>query len=269
MTVRIPKALGTILIILATIAITLAQAHPSESSQDAVAPEGSVESSCARSDVPCLVVPRCESGRYALVNRFYLTKVPAGTYADPADQTEVRVCYNATGFRIRHVVYDKHVFSPFTKCNDNVWEKGDVLETFIAPVHSIYDVPKFYWEVDGSPNSNLFVALIENANMGNTTCRSCKPGPLPCQGAHDFPPHKFSYKARVYKNAQKPMWTTDLFIPFTIFPESMRKSKLWRGNFYRYDYPQGETGPYQLSGWSPTFNGSFHIPTRFGVITLE
>ena len=42
----------------------------------------------------------------------------------------------------------------------------------------------------------------------------------------------------------------------------------WRINFYRYDYPQGPGGRYELTAWSPTHEPSFHVPSRFGVARL-
>ena len=45
--------------------------------------------------------------------------------------------------------------------------------------------------------------------------------------------------------------------------------RLWRANFYRYGYPAGAEAPYNLSAWSPTREGSFHVPKRFGVLVLD
>ena len=47
--------------------------------------------------------------------------------------------------------------------------------------------------------------------------------------------------------------------------------RVWRVNFYRYDYPDGPNGDfsnYELTAWSPTHSPSFHEPSRFGVAVL-
>ena len=46
-------------------------------------------------------------------------------------------------------------------------------------------------------------------------------------------------------------------------------------SFCRYDYPYGshhrhnDNKSYELTAWSPTHCGSYHIPARFGVIVLD
>ena len=50
---------------------------------------------------------------------------------------------------------------------------------------------------------------------------------------------------------------------------TQRPWKLWRANFYRYGYPGGAEAPYNLSAWSPTREGSFHVPEKFGVVVLD
>lgn len=93
-------------------------------------------------------------------------------------------------------------------------------------------------------------------------------------------------------------WKNELIMPWTIFKQPFLRHgevppwSLWRGNFYRsmfflrvpvsarpltpidcnfrYDYPNLKNKTdYELSGWSPTHNPSFHTPSRFGVIVLE
>ena len=69
-------------------------------------------------------------------------------------------------------------------------------------------------------------------------------------------------------------------IPWSLFkqpfldPKVSPPWKVWRGNFYRYDYPFRAAGPgfnhsrHELTAWSPTHSGNFHTPARFGVIEL-
>jgi len=75
----------------------------------------------------------------------------------------------------------------------------------------------------------------------------------------------------------------DRHIPWSLFKQPFLDHtasppwKVWRGNFYRYDYPYRTVGPpepgfnhshFELTAWSPTHSGSFHTPPRFGVIEL-
>ena len=82
-------------------------------------------------------------------------------------------------------------------------------------------------------------------------------------------------------------YETHLFIPWKLFAPEFRPTPrgrrgdatsahdpwpLWRANFYRYDYPSGPNKAfdnYELTGWSPTHDPSFHVPERFGVLVFD
>ena len=112
--------------------------------------------------------------------------------------TEVRVCWEATGIRIRTNATAKHVFTPWTHCNDDVWESSNVLEVFVAPVHSEFDNPIVYHEVDTAPSGALFATLINNPKGNASDCdpkiNNCSAGLLPCSGLSDFAPVPLSVK---------------------------------------------------------------------------
>eukprot|EP00461_Guttulinopsis_vulgaris_P001505 UN01505 len=73
-------------------------------------------------------------------------------------------------------------------------------------------------------------------------------------------------------------WATTRYLPFTIFNkfvyadeqrygQGINKNTFFRVNFYRYDYPT-QSGSYVLSGASPTWSPSFHIPSRMMTFIL-
>ena len=75
-------------------------------------------------------------------------------------------------------------------------------------------------------------------------------------------------------------WADWLFLPWKMFnpffanndtaragPDGM-PWPLWRLNLYRYAFPNKTSSTPELSGWSPTHDGSFHVPARFGVAYL-
>ena len=67
-------------------------------------------------------------------------------------------------------------------------------------------------------------------------------------------------------------------MPWEMFPAEYSPSgdgkpwSVWRMNFYRYSYPDGPDKSYdnyELNAWSSTHSGSFHVPSRFGVVVLD
>jgi hypothetical protein len=92
--------------------------------------------------------------------------------------------------------YDDNIFSNATKCNDDVWALGDVLEVFLGPVEHPTDDPMWYHELDTSATGALWAAETYNTAWGNVSnCNAtvgsehrCTPGLLDCKGLADFGP---------------------------------------------------------------------------------
>ena len=136
---------------------------------------------------------------------------------------------------------------------------------FIAPVYSATDNPIFYHEVDTGAAGALWAGVINNTLGNRSDCEACVPGNLPCTGRDNFSPLTMS--VTVVKGTG--WWADSLFLPWALFPKEFAAPwPVWRVNFYRYDYPNGASEPYELSGWSPTHNPSFHVPARFGTMLL-
>jgi hypothetical protein len=127
------------------------------------------------------------------------------------------------------------------------------------------------------PSGAFYSGLVNNSRGNASTCvdeHACvKQGPLPCTGAADFA-HGMTVRV---KNETAGLWAARYFIPWGVFAPAFRPRgnapwPLWRVNFYRYDYPTGPNATFsnfELSAWSPTHSGSFHVPSFFGVAVLE
>ena len=133
----------------------------------------------------------------------------------------MRILGQPCGFYLltRRNATDKHIFSPWTKCNDNVFVNSDVLEVFIAPVKRPTDVPSVYHEIDTGAAGALWAACINNP-AGNVTTQTCEPpqkGTLNCRGAADF---EKGLTVAVTNSTGTPgsgWWATDLTVPWAIF----------------------------------------------------
>ena len=224
-------------------------------------------------DVPCTDVPKCgsvEKTHYATLKNFVTM-----TDGTAAQKTKVSICFverDSLGyaFKVHTIADDIDVFSPYTKCNSQVWVNSDVLEVFMAPTATPFDAPKWYYEMDTSPSNAVWVGH-KNNSLGNwSNCNHqddhCVEGPIECNGLDHF--EMFPNLIAKAHNITGTGWGVDLTVPFKMFPPEYQQSKIWRANFYRYDYPKGRD-QYELSGWSPTECGSFHVPKRFGVLILE
>lgn len=63
-------------------------------------------------------------------------------------------------------------------------------------------------------------------------------------------------------------WVVGFRIPFASLGDCHpEKNPVWRANFYRIDRPLNQ--PRELSAWSPTFVGTFHVPYRFGTVRFS
>jgi hypothetical protein len=240
--------------------------------------------SCANrpdQSLPCLNVLPCGFGGRSFeeaetggefsgrggVTSFSVNTVPGRV---PATQpTSGRICYNRTGIFVKLNATDSDIFSPYTKCNSEVYVNSDVLETFIGPVLSLADSPQWYHEIDTSASGALWASCINN-KKGSADTQTCDPmaaGELNCTGLANF---ERGLTAKAHNSSDHASWGVTLTIPWAIFDVHFQPRKsvfwpLWRLNFYRYDYPSGPPpAKFELEGWSPTHTGSFHEPNQFG-----
>jgi len=266
-------------LIVSYLLLALAALFASSSTADALQSSSSSSFSAADAcglvpSLECLKVRRCSNiiAPMATIEGYWRTTVAHGVFERPQQWTNATICYNDLGLVVHEHGVDKYPFTPFTACNSYVWQKGSAMEMMIFPVKTPFDVPEYYYEIDMSPSGATYGTLIFN-NKGNVTnCKDCVAGELNCTGANTFttiPDLKLSAEYTHDAAAKKNGWTTSRFLPFTMFHELGATTRLFKFNLYRYDYPNGEEGTYELSGYSPTWNPSFHIPARFALMVLE
>lgn len=241
-----------------------------------------------RCAIPKLAVPECPS--VAKISTFHINTVPGNQLKKPKQNTRVEVCWSRTGLVVVSNATDDDVFNGCEACNCPVFEQGDVLEVFVGPVEHPTDNPEYYHEVDTGASGALWAAQTVHemnasapdgsnaSNCGTADPSPCVGGELNCTGLADFGP--LTAVVAVDPATKPRWWTNTLHIPWSLFkqpfldPKVSPPWKVWRGNFYRYDYPFRTAGPgfnhsrHELTAWSPTHSGNFHTPARFGVIEL-
>jgi predicted TIM-barrel fold metal-dependent hydrolase len=119
-----------------------------------------------------------------------------------------------------------------------LWEK-DVVEAFIGTDPA--NVKK-YFEFEVAPNSEQLDLVLD----------------LP---EKDFP-WSSGFESAVKVDKKQRQWTAEWRIPFAALGQTPTMGTRWRLNLYRCDYANKA-----FLAWSPTGQGSFHVPEKFG--TLE
>ena len=221
----------------------------------------------------CIEVRRCDdtSRPIATLDGYWLTNVPEGTYKKPHQHTVTTLCYDNAGIRIAETATDRYPDTHHTKCNSYVWEKSPAMEVFIFPVATPYDVPQYYYEVDLAPSGAAYVSLIHNKDGNTTNCGDCVPGERECRHANFYPNNPTMELAAEYitnEAGRRVGWRTQRLLPFLMFHALGSSTRMFRFNLYRYSYPYDLDGPMELSAYSPTWNPSFHVPSRFGLMVL-
>jgi hypothetical protein len=221
--------------------------------------------------VPCLKVPPCP--RQAVIRRFYLSDPSVGLLP-PRQATSVSVCWGAAGLIVRTNATDADIWSRAAKCNAAVFSQGDTLEVFAGAVQYATDDPRSYLEIDAGSGGALWGSRSLNSKGNVSNCgpkqpKECPAGRLNCTGLSDFGKDGPSVAVTTGHH----WWADVLTVPWALFHEPFVRSsakkgvhppwRLFRMNFYRYDYPYKNTAPggswnhstkrgYELSGWSPT-----------------
>ena len=193
--------------------------------------------------------PRAEVGRLAatdrLVGRSPLRLVDARNGAAPRLATAVRLGVRGGALLVRFDGRDRGVVATLTGRDDPLW-KEDVFEVFLTP----RDPPTVYYEFEVNPLGALFDARIQSPDGRRQTMKADVSWNCP------------GFSARVRR--RKDRWSAVFTIPLA--PLGGGETAAWRANFYRID--RGDTDEY--SAWSPTGAGppDFHLPGRFGYLTL-
>jgi alpha-galactosidase len=132
-----------------------------------------------------------------------------------------------------------------------LWDR-DVVEVFINPFPERLNL---YWEFEVAPN-NQWVDLEINLDRRAA-------GKMSNAGWNSG----FLHATRVDPASRR--WYCEMRIPTGPMGVSrIRAGSEWRINFYRADGP-GSDDRRRFLSWSPTLDGSFHKPERFGLIRFE
>jgi len=171
-----------------------------------------------------LKVPNCAQGN-AYTSAFQLSS----NAGPPRQPTNVSVCYSNTHLQIFFNSRDNNIHSSYSQCNQPLYNE-DVVEMFIVDADT-GQYPKYYFELEVSPNSVLFVSQIYNPNG---VCQGIVGTLIDCNKSG------IQYTAKRFD--QQNYWTASLNIPWTFLQKSLIApngtitafSKTWMVNFFSY-----------------------------------
>lgn len=168
---------------------------------------------------------------------YFLCENQTGGAAQPT--CLFRFSRNAENFTFDFQVQDGHLFCPYRKDNEPLYE-GDAVEVFVSPDGN----EKEYYELEVSPAGARFFACIQNdPDNGYATSLTL----LPPAFSAETEQTKDGYRVRI------------------VLPLKQLKgyrSELCRFNAYRLDY-DGDGALRQLQALNPTLCDSFHRPAFF------
>ena len=201
--------------------------------------------------VPVLVCPHTEAwdgssldglaGCWSTASRLFLADNVSGR--PPVWGTEVRVGRHQEELQVLFICQDPDPSATMTNRDDPLWEE-DVVEVFIDPFGDL----DCYFEFEVNPLNAVLDLIIRRVRGGLR-----KDFRWNCEGL------------RTATGLLPYGWVAGLAIPLRSFGDSNLTE--WRINFCRIERPKGR--PRELSAWSPTFTGTFHLPERFGTLRFE
>ena len=201
--------------------------------------------------MPAIICPHTEAwdgssldglaGCWSAAGRVYLADNVSGR--PPVWGTEVRVGRHQEELLVLFICQDPDPSATFTQRDDPLWEE-DVVEVFIDPFGDL----DCYFEFEINPLNTVLDVFIRRVRGGLRKDFSWN-----CEGL------------RTATGLLAYGWVAGLAIPFKGLGEC--NLSRWRINFCRIERPKDQ--PRELSAWSPTLSGTFHLPERFGVLDLE
>jgi len=198
--------------------------------------------------IPDLNVPQCP--KTASISKFQLSS-GAGL---PSEATTVAMCWQNSGLVVNVHTVDNYTYSPYTKCNENLFN-ADVIEMFVTA-----DDLEHYYEFEVSPKGVAFVSTIVNPSGD---CSKFRGDLAPCS--------IFRYSAA----ATSVGYDVHMELPWNLFASKsdlasgvVGKPKSLRANLFRIDVLR--SGAKEYAAWSPNYKSPacFHVPRYFGVLNL-
>jgi hypothetical protein len=165
------------------------------------------------------------------------------TGAAPSQATTVKLGWTSDALRLLFHCTDDHPWATMTERDAPLYEE-EVVEAFLDPVGDL----ESYFEIEVNPLNTVLDLVLRRSRSGYRK---------------DFAWRCDDLQTAVQVSAAS--WTAELAIPYrSLTAEPPTPGARWRANFFRIDRPVGT--PRELSAWSPTRLGTFHIPERFGTI---
>jgi hypothetical protein len=159
----------------------------------------------------------------------------------PEQGTAVSCAWTADDLRVSFRCIDPHPHATITQRDGPLWEE-EVVEVFLDPVGD----GESYFEIEVNPLNTVLDLVLRRSRSGWK-----KDFAWDCEG----------FRSVVAMTADG--WNAEMAIPFTaVVGEPPVAGSEWRVNFCRIDRPPG--CPRELTAWSPTLSGTFHMPQRFG-----
>ncbi len=164
----------------------------------------------------------------------------------PRQATTLKLGSSSEELRVLFHCADTNAWATMTERDAPLYEE-EVVEVFLDPVGDL----RSYFEIEVNPLNAVLDLVLRRNRSGYVK--------------------DFSWRCDDLRTAARvtpTSWTAELAIPFrSLVSDPPQPGARWRANFFRIDRP-AET-PRELSAWSPTGRGTFHVPERFGVIEFR
>ena len=222
----------------------------------------------AASPISKAVIPRVESepkidgkldeAAWNTATRLILVENDSGKQTKEA--ASVRVMVTADALWLGWTMSDRDIQATFVERDSHFWEE-EVAEFFVTA-----GALDRYFELQWNPLGGVFDAIISNR--------------LDSKGKSRGIDGDWSFTAKGMKSAVKVSgtvadssdvdrsWTVEVKVPFADLGLTAPKpGEQWRANFYRFN--RGGGVGVEKQSWSPTLDGSFHQPSRFGILEFR
>lgn len=157
-------------------------------------------------------------------------------------------------------LWDRDIFNPATRLNEEAFTMGDVFEMFLRP-----EGQEAYFEFHVTPQNQKFQLRIPSSSALNRLRNQNGPDLLA--------PYKvyqplFESHTRIREGQNK--WEVVAAIPFAsvVETEAAARAGRWRFSASRYDYTRGMVKPV-ISSTSPHAVADFHRQDEWGVLILS
>lgn len=161
----------------------------------------------------------------------------------PEQGTTVCAAWTNTELRILFDAVDSEPWATLSERDAPLYTE-EVVEVFLDPVGDL----ECYFEIEVNPLNAVLDLVLRRGRSGYKKDFAWR-----CEGL------------RTLVRRTESGWATEMAIPFaSLIADPPHFRSRWRVNFFRIDRPRGRDR--ELSAWSPTKVGTFHVPQRFGVL---